>query len=331
MVCSKANRLTEVNIKLITSILFIIQFGLQDIYSQLNDSIFDAINVNQHAPNFDNPGKYQQVISASKTIVAPGDKIEINYFVSGYGKIDNMTAKVYYAFSSDIVDSTRSSLKGSFKKFKNGQIGWGGSEFPLSSSGATLMLSPMIQHEIEGTFTTLFDDSPPNWIIPFGGEPFSIDYPVPLIYLEQQYSDLDTGEKRVPPYKWKIKLKENLSPGDYYVTFILTYFNGEKWENDKSDIKITIMPWYEQYNSSVQWITVIISFLTIVTLLNPAFIQIQNLLLYFRTKYNRILLKYNKKKLPSRKLFTVLSIGDSAIQRTFTFLILPCFINYKAY
>lgn len=271
----------QFKIKLISFTILLIQFGLHDIYSQLNDSILDAINskinLNQHAPYSEKPGKYQQIINASKTLVAPGDTLEINYFISGYGKIDNRTAKVYYSFSADIIDSQKSILKGSFKTFKNDRIGWGGAEYPLTNGGATLMLTPMIFNEYSNHTTTLFDDSPPKWIKPIGKKSNNYNYPSPFIYLEQRYDDLDSGEKGLPPFKWKIKLLDNTIPGDYYFSFLMTYYNGDRWQNEKSEIKITVIPWYEEHESIIQWAASIIAVLTIITLTKPALKELQTL------------------------------------------------------
>ncbi len=199
-------------------------------------------------------GVYKQVLNADQTTVSKGDYINIEHFISGYGLVDIKTAKIFYSTSADIIAIPGSFITHSFKStyyddVDETHIGWGGKTEPITRSSAILVLSGTT--DLEGRLATLtsFDDS--HKLRP------------PVIMTE-----IFTGryiENEQAPIHWKIKIKDDLKAGNYYITFVFTYFNGESWQSDKVELPIKVMAWYEKQESLIQKAAWFIFFITFIS------------------------------------------------------------------
>ncbi|WP_298500498.1 hypothetical protein [uncultured Algibacter sp.] len=235
--------------------------------------------IRQNASNADNPGSYKQIVNASKTTLSAGDSLKINYYISGYGFIDFTSAKLYYSSSANIIDIDKSYITVDFK-IVDKLIYYGGLNMPLQNSGL-IPLNGVLFTPKDGITTTYFDDfkKAENPYLK-AKKDFRPNYDQ---YIQEHtiiFSEATLGRKNKEEFKspisFKIKLKEGIPPGDYYYSFVLTYFNGESWENERVEIKLKIMNWYEEYSSLIQWLALLIALMSIITLINPTYKVLAN-------------------------------------------------------
>ncbi|QCX01532.1 hypothetical protein FGM00_15985 [Aggregatimonas sangjinii] len=277
--------------------------------------------IDQKASNGKKTGSYKQVINASNTTLSAGDILELNYYISGYGYIDFTSAKLYYSASAHIAHLEESYYLDGFQLIDK-KIGYGGAEMPMQNSGLIPLSAVLFDSEV-GFTKTYFDDfvhaSPEkrfleprkkmnNHLDDFEKEStqknsnqtnrktgisksannhrmhyrHALEHTV--ILSETTLGSSNEGEF-VSPVSFKIKLKNDVEPGEYYYTFILTYFNGNLWQNDRVEIKFKVMPWYEEYSSLIQWLALLIAILTIITLVGPTFKIFITLNKYFIKKF----------------------------------------------
>lgn len=253
-------------------------------YYQANDSVNSTFSVlfnkpihelvSQKASNAKNKGSYKQIINASQTSLIPGDSLKINYYISGYGFIDFTSAKLYYSSSANIIDTNKSYLKVDFRVVDD-KIIYGGVDMPIHNSGL-IPLSGVLFTPQNGITATYFDDfisaENPYYYAKKDNRPNHNNYVLEssLIYSEATLG-IKGQEEYNAPLSFSVKLKENVPPGDYYLSFILTYFNGESWQNERLETKLKVMSWYEEYDSIIQWLALLIAIMTIITLILPTY------------------------------------------------------------
>lgn len=84
------------------------------------------------------PGAYDLIIRISQPIVDPGDRLRVEVYISGYGVIE--AAKVAFYPSPEVFDPSKSKVKGSLKRCKDGLWGWGKDSTELDAIGHVLSL-----------------------------------------------------------------------------------------------------------------------------------------------------------------------------------------------
>lgn len=231
--------------------IFIITISV-DLHAQKN-----GVNNNQQpvpsliekSVNRNKPGSYKQILNADITTISPGDRIKVSHFISGYGYIDYKTAKIFYSSSANIIDESSSTVTHGFlgDEQTNKTI-WGGLSHELNSDVNSILIlkSSIINEDTEKT-ANMFS------------KPENVNSPI--IFFELILNN--QTKKSNPPILWSIKTKDDLLPGEYYLTYVFTYFNGEKWQNDKVELKIKVMTWYERKESTIQTWSYIILIITI--------------------------------------------------------------------
>ncbi|QLG46825.1 hypothetical protein [Costertonia aggregata] len=245
----------------------IICFSLNT-YSQTLDKDYSKIpypEIIQNGKNSNKPGIYSQILNANNTTISPGDVIIINHYITGYGRIDPETSKVLAIASASIFDEDSSEVKSTFGNNSN----------PFSNNGTTGVLISTLVDEQDNEHT-LFNDA----------EFLNPEKKAPSIVFEQ--NSISNNKEIQPPYKWILKAKNELTPGDYYLTFILTYFNGENWKNDKVELPIKVMTWYERKESIVQVFAWVIVVITIISFLFSIPDFISNIKKLNRDKQNQV-------------------------------------------
>lgn len=253
------------------------------VFAQENtDSIKPSISlgINQKGKYHNFPGAYSQSPSFSSTILVPGQEFEINYHITGYGQIDHASAKMFYEISSPILDKWNSNIIYDLKvnTDENGRAlgySWGGRKDFVDRFGYLILRDSLIiqfihpvTNKLRFQTKTYFDD----YIKPDG-------YPKEGI-INSEIDIVDINGFSHPPVKFKLKLKENVRPGNYHFFFTLTYFNGEGWKNDKYEQELKVLSWYEIHENKLRYLSYLIGFLAV----RPIFIWFSKTQLMWKLK-----------------------------------------------
>ncbi|NDV14761.1 hypothetical protein GO009_01885 [Muricauda sp. TY007] len=231
--------------------------------------------LNQQASNSNRNGSYRQIVNANKTSLVPGDSIVISYYVSGYGYIDFTSAKTFFSSSAEILDTKKSYLLADFKPLSNNRYVYGGVEVPMDNKMLTILSASMVSAENGRLLVTYFDDfifEDRPYVMPNkdNRDLLNVDLSQKALIHSESTLGVKGEEKFLAPMTYKIKLKEDTEPGEYYFTYVMTYFNGNSWENDRVELKIKVQHWYERHNNFIQYMALIIAVLTIITLIKPS-------------------------------------------------------------
>lgn len=191
----------------------------------------------RNAPNGDKPGSYQIATRAGKTTINPGDTLEFEQYITGYGQI--RTAKIQAYISTDSIDLKASYILNSLavEEIDNRiEISWGSQKDMLSDTGFTCLMA--------------------------GYQEFGDDESTMVFDHNQKTKDPTLlCEKKVKhaPFEYHLKTKSNLSPGEHYMDFYLTYYNGEKWVTSKERVTFKIRNIFERFAKSISALAVIAS------------------------------------------------------------------------
>ncbi|WP_418604122.1 hypothetical protein [Hwangdonia sp.] len=242
---------------IILSNLFIFSQNKENGYETKNDSnaislASKQLNKNQipkliqEYKNSEKSGRYKQILNANISTISPGDTIIIKHYITGYGLIDPYSTKIISTVSADIIDESKSIILPGFGL--QSKMKW-------HSGGVTVKLGGVFKYTENGGFHTFFSD--------FKGkrEGSKSNYGYTDLLIEKNYSIKNETHS---PLEWILITKNNINPGNYYFTFIFTYYNGESWQNDKVELPIKVMTWYERQESLIQkaaWVIVIITIL----------------------------------------------------------------------
>lgn len=192
------------------------------------------------ATNADATGKYELIAQASNLVANSGDEVTIDLYITGYGKISD--GKIYFSLPSTSVNGQVSSTVTHGIKFLNSEafcgFTWGNVTDEFTSS-FVLGLNGGIQVD-EWPETTMFFDSHTS----------ASDHKNNIILTEE----LLGGE---PPFRVKVNFNKRSKPGVYNVSCILTYFNGESWQNSSLQLGIVIRTIFQQYEGWVSFLGIL--------------------------------------------------------------------------
>lgn len=180
-----------------------------------------------NALNFENsqkPGSYKLASIISDGTLNPGELVVIKQYITGYGEISGI--KIISYISSELFDEKLSHLESGLEKNKEGSdlIHWGGEKINFFNSGITVVPAS----------------------ISFG------KWTSPIFDTEDGQTSILT-EKGLPeaPFTYKLKLKENATPGQHYIVFYMTYFNGSEWVCLEEKVALKVNNKFEQYSSTL--------------------------------------------------------------------------------
>jgi len=178
----------------------------------------------------DKPGNYELAVRNLKPILNPGDVLEVQLFITGYGIIKGSKLTAYP--SSDIFDEDNSRVVYGFKTEDN-KIVFGGQTSGYSKDGITLYLSGATSEEN----LMFYDTHTPQRTS------------VPQIVSETR--------QKSPPIQFILNTRKEVRPGNYQLHFHLTYFNGVEWKGSKEEAHFTVRNILQRHEGQVALVSTI--------------------------------------------------------------------------
>ncbi|WP_219268837.1 MULTISPECIES: hypothetical protein [Pseudomonas] len=178
-------------------------------------------------PDAEKPGAYKLASLLKESIVNAGDIVSIDQYITGYGA--NSGLKLVCYISNKIFDESASTLTTELSppsEKNNNTFQWGLKKIPVENGGFSLTPGKLqLEHwpKAEAIFDTTLGN---NYIL-----------------TERSLSSA--------PFAYKLQTLRNAKAGVYYLSFYLTYFNGNEWvcEEDKVDFRINST--FERYNTTI--------------------------------------------------------------------------------
>lgn len=185
----------------------------------------------RNAPNASKPGAYNLATRVGKTVINPGDEFKIEQYITGYGNITQVKLVCY--LSSDIFDEKHTYVIYGMKfNDTTEKYDWGRHQTHLTDPGLTIGLLGL-QCEGWSEPTMILDAEPPTHRV-------------------------TTEIKQVTaPLDYTLKTLKTISPGDHYIDFHLTYFNGEKWCISKEKTPFKVRNLFEKHAKKISWLAVL--------------------------------------------------------------------------
>jgi len=190
-----------------------------------------------------NPGSYNLVIRIFKPIVDPGEKIRIEIYISGYGIIG--PSKLAFYLSPHVFDLNNSVVEHGIQKIDD-KIGFGGQFEKLDPLGSVVSLDAMFGTK-EGERKTLYSDVNPS------------DNKSMQIFSETKHP------KGTSPLFFDLTIRRDARPGPQSIQFLLTYFNGGRWETSSRSAQFTIRNVYQKNEGLIWYIGLFVAILAILT------------------------------------------------------------------
>jgi len=230
-------------------ILTIVSYG-QSNYGQIK-------KIPRIKQNYDSPGYYDISVSQDKSELDPGESLKISLFFTGYGQI-NMSKIAVHSSRLDFFDT--SSYVMSDLKIEGNEMTWGA-----------------VKHNFGNGL----------WIINMGGiESRTEDssyYLGSYVDVDSHPSDLAIMTESMwqnAPITLYIKLKKNLEPGNYYINFYYTYYNGKTWAGSSRVVQVKVNNFIERHAVALTIVTVVIALLGLIPV-------IEILIKYYKTFFTK--------------------------------------------
>jgi len=178
------------------------------------------------------PGSYNLAILVSEPIVDPGDSLQIEVYISGYGVIK--APKVAFYPSPNVCDIGKSTVWHSLKTYEDGAMGWGAQQTLLDPIGMVCCLSGgMVFKNDRSQEATWFFDARPS---------------------EQDNYQISTEVKHPKgsaPISLDLRLHRKARPGPQSVAFVFTYFDGDSWHTCTNHARFTVRNFYHRHETAV--------------------------------------------------------------------------------
>jgi hypothetical protein len=191
------------------------------------------------ARNGDKIGKYELIPQISNAVLNRGDTIIIDMFVTGYGQISD--GKIHFSLPSSSIHGRIKSivyhgLKPVMQEGIVSSLVWGSSRDEFDSAFA-LELNGGIKPDSWPETSLIFDAySPPT------GSHILV-------------SERTLGDK--PPFRIEMSFSKKVRPGLYNVNCVLTYYNGESWQNSSFQLPLTVRNLFEEYQGWVSFLGIL--------------------------------------------------------------------------
>jgi hypothetical protein len=229
--------------------IILISFLVMSVFSTINGQAPTRIYIDtlpRMKENYNYPGHYSLASIINKKEVNKGDEFEVDTYFTGYGEIG--LSKVFITISADIFDSSSTYLGDLGSDSRNG-IFWGKNRYPIGIGIPTVInftggISPAKNKSI--FYISQYID--------FTKEPRS------LVILTE-------GRLLNAPLVMQLKLKDKVNPGEYSISLYYTYFNGQEWCGEKTEIQFKVNSFFEEHFTAFQIAGIIIGIITIIPIL----------------------------------------------------------------
>ncbi len=181
------------------------------------------------------PGSYSLVSRTSRANVDPGDALNVELFITGYGVIKGAKLLVYP--SPGIYDVSKSSLTAGCRIVDNRLI-FGGQSWPMHPG-----CSFWIELESLGVKTHVWNA--PNFFC-------DVKQNAHLILTETAFPWTPPEGEFHGPVSLSLKMSNNVKPGQYDVRFVLTYYDGESWVTSSEAAQFSVRTWYQRNETFCQ-------------------------------------------------------------------------------
>ncbi len=175
------------------------------------------------------PGSYQLILRSTSSVVDPGDELGLELYISGFGNMQ--FSKLVFYPSANVFSSSSEVLFGPDLDQKEGTLYWGGQKAQVSPQGGLIELTVL-------TPEVLFIFKPRLQVI-----------------TERNTTKKKDG-KTFAPVQFNLKIKNKARPGKYHMHFILTYFDGEKWNTSSTKFQFSVRNLLERYASFAWWLAI---------------------------------------------------------------------------
>ncbi len=193
----------------------------------------------QNGNHADRPGHYQTVVTLDSAVVPPGSALSGSVFLSGYGHIEN--AKFFFVGPENIGQGKWHTGFGWEQTADGGQITQGANE---SEASYALVFQFTAAVRMKGRpLLTPFSDSNPD----IAGSSI----------LSEKYNPK-------PPASFSYQIPEHCPPGNYKLTTVFTYFNGQTWSTDRLETPYTVSSLFQRHEGLVAGIALAAAVSTII-------------------------------------------------------------------
>lgn len=187
----------------------------------------------------DEIGAYHLASRVFSKTINPGDIFEFEQYITGYGDIRASKIRCYISY--EIFDREKSFVINSIKE-ENGTICFGNQVDNVGDEGFTCHLFG-VKAEGWDDSTLMFDVSEDNT----GAK---------SIFTESKVKSA--------PFHYKLKLKNDVKPGDYTISFYFTYYDGHRWQCSKENVDLKVRNFFERNAKIISSLAIIATGLSII-------------------------------------------------------------------
>ncbi|MGB5954965.1 hypothetical protein [Pseudomonas sp.] len=195
----------------------------------------------QNYPNKDRCGSYRTASRLHEGIINPGEFLNLSQYITGYGLAEGFKIQVY--ISNQIFDDSESYVLNGLEHLSSTKskvfMGWGAKRSQVTGHNFKIMLAGV---SVDGSkSSSIFDTQKDTTFI-----------------MSEEDANLHA------PFEYRLKTRNNAKPGTYYISFYLTYFNGEGWICEEERTSFRINNKFEQYSAALSFLAATALVVTII-------------------------------------------------------------------
>lgn len=183
------------------------------------------------------PGAYALATKVGESVIDAGGVLSFEQYICGYGEISH--SKIRCLLSSDIFDYDNSSVVNGIRwDAEAGALQWGANKDKISEDGMCMSIRGISRPDWDES-TSFFDISDEG-----------------LLFTEIKIHKA--------PFEFSLKTRRNIRPGQHYIDFHFTYFNGCEWVTKKERVDFRVNNKFEQYGTLLSCLAALALVVTIV-------------------------------------------------------------------
>jgi len=198
-------------------------------------------------PHSDAPGHFELVLRVLNPEIDPGETLEIEGYVTGYGQIQ--ASKLFILPPPAFLEADGSTFQHSLGFNREGKEG----EPPIKFGAVTS------QADTEAGVLTFLGIQHKSW----SESSYFVDIDV---FQSEHAAVLPSAtiitEMRLvqAPLVYRFKTRDGVAPGQHHLQFVLTYFDGQRWRASRQSPSVKVSSWLERNQT---WLTVVGTILTL--------------------------------------------------------------------